>query len=66
MGLENGEDQGKEGERVPLVDLGTASCGWTGKLAPGCLADTRWASLANEGSPLVCWGCSVHPGQMVK
>ena len=32
----------------------------------GCLAMTRWTSLANEGSCLICWGGSVHPGQMIK
>ena len=25
--LKKGEDQGREGERRPMVDLGTASCG---------------------------------------
>ena len=54
-------------ERLPLVDLGTASCGqWTGKLVPGCLATTGWASLANEGLHPVCWGGSVHLDQMTK
>ena len=56
------------GESQPLAELGTASCGWlTGKLVPGCLATTTgWASLAKERSCPVCWGGSVHPGQMTK
>ena len=66
MGLKKGEEQGKEGERVPLVNFGTVSSGWwTGKLAPGCLANTGQVSLANEGLHPVYWGSSVHPGQMV-
>ena len=50
---------GKEEQGQSLVDLGTASQGWwTGKLSPGCLAGTRWASLTNEGH---VWYTKVHP-----
>ena len=51
------EDQGREGKMLSLVSLRTAS--WvrlTGKLSPGCLADTGLTPLANEGPCLVCWG----------
>ena len=52
-----GEDQGWEGRGLPLVRLRTASRGrLTGKLLPGCLADTGQASLTNEGLCPICWG----------
>ena len=55
-------DQGKEGQGQPLANLGTASQGWwTGKLSPGCLASTRWASLANEGHVQYTKVHAVHP-----
>ena len=51
-----GADQGWEGRGFPLVRLGTASRGrLTGKLSPGCLADTGWTSLTNEGLHPVHW-----------
>ena len=54
---QKGVDQGKEGKRLPLVSLGTASWGrLTEKLSPGCLADTRQMPLTNEGPCLVHWG----------
>ena len=61
-----GVDQGKEGQRQSLVDLGTASQGWqTGKLLPGCLAGSRQASLVNEHHIWYTKVYSLHPGQMV-
>ena len=50
-------DQGREGKRLSLVNLGTASWRWwIGKLPPGCMADTGQTPLDNEGSCPVCWG----------
>ena len=52
-----GADQGWEGRGLPLVSFGTASWGiLTGKLLPGCLADTGQTPLTNEGLCLVHWG----------
>ena len=54
---QKGADQGWDGRGLPLVRLGTASEGRsTGKLSPGCLADTRQASLTYEGLCPVYWG----------
>ena len=54
---QKGADQGWEGRGLPLVRSGTASGGrLTGKLSLGCLADTKWTSLTNEGLHPICWG----------
>ena len=55
--LQKGEGQSREWKEAMIGQLRPASRGGlTAQLLPGCLADTRCTSLANEGPCPVCWG----------